>query len=187
MTRPAEPDWQPTLIGDSVLLRPLVADDFEACHQAASSPTTWAQHPDAQRYRADIFRTRFFDTAAASSSAFVIVNRADEQVIGSTRYYDWDAGHREVAIGYTFIAHEFWGTGVNTQIKRLMLDHVFQWVDVVWFHVAGSNERSRRAVQKLGAHPVRKELRTLDDQIFEQWYYRLTHSGWRSNHPAVTH
>ena len=54
-------------------------------------------------------------------------------------------------IGYTFIDPEYLGTGCNKQIKRLMLDYAFKYIDKVYFDIGFNNFRSRRAVEKLGA------------------------------------
>ncbi|WP_083862147.1 GNAT family N-acetyltransferase [Flavobacterium sp. B17] len=54
-------------------------------------------------------------------------------------------------IGYTFYGTKFWGKGINPQIKKLMLDYIFQFVDTVYFHVGKDNIRSRIAMEKLGA------------------------------------
>ena len=56
-------------------------------------------------------------------------------------------------IGYTFIAPEYWGTGFNQQIKKLMLDYAFKYIDKVYFDIGVNNFRSKRAVEKLGATP----------------------------------
>jgi RimJ/RimL family protein N-acetyltransferase len=36
-------------------------------------------------------------------------------------------------------------------VKHLMLDHIFQFVDKVIFHVGANNIRSQKAMEKLGA------------------------------------
>lgn len=186
-TADSPPDLQPTLRGQRVWLRPLTAADFEGCYQAAADPATWAQHPDRLRYQEAIFRARLFDSAVTCGSALVVLNRSDDQIIGATRYYDWNPADREIAIGYSYLAHDHWGTGANTEVKRLMLNHVFQWADVVWFHVAEDNIRSRRAVEKLGAHPVRKLAQAVDGRPFVQCNYRLTRCGWTGRVNGQTH
>jgi RimJ/RimL family protein N-acetyltransferase len=62
-----------------------------------------------------------------------------------------DEAKRLVAVGYTFICRDHWGGRWNRALKTLMLDHAFQFVDRVIFHVGVDNLRSRRAMEKLGA------------------------------------
>ena len=145
------PDWQPTLVGQTLLVRPLRADDLDALYAAAADPEIWAIHPEPTRYLRPVFEAGFFASALASGTAFVIIDRATEQVIGSSRYYESKPAERSICIGYTFLARSHWGGTTNGELKRLMLDHAFQYVDTVWFHIGKTNWRSRKAVEKIGA------------------------------------
>ena len=81
----------------------------------------------------------------------LVMDKKSGKVAGSTRFYSYDEGENTIFIGYTFYGREFWGTGLNEQAKRLMLDYIFQYVDLVKFHVGAENWRSQRAMEKLGA------------------------------------
>lgn len=117
---------------------------------AAADPAIWAQHPAADRYTEPVFR-RYFEDALASGSAFTFVDRRNGAVIGSSRYHGFDAEAREVEIGWTFLARAYWGGSYNAEIKSLMLEHAFRYVDKVLFWVAETNYRSRTAMEKIGA------------------------------------
>lgn len=143
-------DWQPTIRGALVLLEPLQAGDFEALYAVASDPLIWEQHPEHTRWQREVF-TGFFQGAMQSGSALLIRDAVTGDVIGSSRFYEWDANAGEVAIGYTFLARSHWGGGVNGELKRLMLDHALRYAQRVWFHVGTANHRSRRALAKIGA------------------------------------
>ena len=43
-----------------------------------------------------------------------------------------------------------WGGSFNRELKTLMLDHAFRFVEHVIFHVGESNARSRKAMEKIG-------------------------------------
>jgi len=161
------------LIGKKITLSPLTADDFEALATCASNPEVWAQHPDSKRYQRERFKTRFFDGAAASESAYTIINTSSGNVVGSTRFYDFKPEHREIAIGYTFLACEEWGTGANTEMKDLMINFIAPYVDKIWFHIGSENHRSRRAVEKLGATFQYEEDEVLEGLAYTKCYYLL--------------
>ncbi len=169
-------ELQPILVGDAIRLRPLVAADFEALYEAASDPGIWASHPDSKRYQRDHFKARFFDGALASGGALAIEDISSGRMIGSSRYYEWQPDAKAISIGYTFIERRYWGAGTNTELKHLMLSHIRQWADTVWFHVGKDNMRSRRAVEKLGAVLSHEEDRELEGKPFTQLYYRLSAS-----------
>lgn len=171
-------DLQTTLIGTTVTLRPLQVDDFEALYKAASDPEIWAMHPDTSRYKRDVFEQRFFKSAIASGGALAVVENISGRLIGSSRYYEYDAEKSEISIGYTFLEPSHWGAGKNSEIKSLMLEHIFSYVGVVWFHVGKINLRSRKAVEKLGAILDYEKERELDSVPYVQLYYRLDKSSY---------
>jgi RimJ/RimL family protein N-acetyltransferase len=142
-------ELQPVLRGDLVELRPLRREDWDALYAVASDPLIWAMHPAPDRWQEPIFRT-FFAEALAGGGAFAIVDPATGEVIGSTRYHGYDAERSEVEIGWTFLARSHWGGAVNGEMKRLMLDHAFRFVESVLFLIGPENWRSRRAVEKIG-------------------------------------
>lgn len=146
----SDPDWQPTLRGTRVILRPIQADDLDALHAAASDPLIWVQHSETNRHERPVFE-RFFAGALACGGGMVAVDPRDGHVIGSSRFYDWNASDRGVVIGYSFLDRAHWGDGTNREMKRLMLDHAFRWAVTVWFHVSPGNLRSQKALERIGA------------------------------------
>ena len=144
-----ELDRQPTLVGELLELRPLREDDFEALFRAASDPLIWEQHPEPDRYQETTFRG-FFAEAIQSGGALVAIEKATGRIIGSSRYYGYDASRGVVEIGWTFLERAFWGGRYNGEMKRLMLEHAFRWVDRVIFVIGPENRRSQRAVEKIG-------------------------------------
>ncbi|HUJ56362.1 MAG TPA: GNAT family N-acetyltransferase [Gaiellaceae bacterium] len=130
-------------------MRPLRAEDFDALYEAARDPLIWEQHPDA-RYREDVFRD-FFAEHLATGGALAVVDARSGEVIGTSRYHGYDPERGEVEIGWTFLARAYWGGKYNGELKRLMLEHAFRFVETVVFVVAPQNFRSQRAVEKLGA------------------------------------
>jgi RimJ/RimL family protein N-acetyltransferase len=145
----SEPDFQPTLIGPTVIVRPVTPGDWAELYAAGSDPEIWKVHPRSNRYTEPVFR-EYFDSAVASKMAFVFVDRATNRLIGSSRYYGHDAKRSEIEIGWTFIARSHWGGKANREVKRLMLDHAFSFVDTVIFWVGEKNSRSQGAMTKIG-------------------------------------
>lgn len=170
-------DFGPTLVGESITLRPLSARDFEAVYAAAADPLIWEQHPYPMRYKRDVFESGFWASAINSDGALVITDNASGQVIGSSRFYEWDAARREVAIGFTFLSRSHWGGKTNRELKRLMLQHAFRWAKVVWFHVGSSNMRSRRAMEKIGGIFSHEETKEIHGTIHVHAFYRIDAPG----------
>lgn len=144
---------QPTLENDYVKLVPLEQNDFEQLFAVASDPLVWEQHPNKDRYKREVFEN-FFLGAMESRGAFKIIEKNTGEIAGSTRFYDYNPENNSIFIGYTFYGRKFWGSKLNPQVKKLMLDYIFQFVDKVNFHVGKDNIRSQKAMEKLGAEKV---------------------------------
>jgi RimJ/RimL family protein N-acetyltransferase len=145
----SQPDFQPTLIGPTVTIRPISADDWQELFAAGSDPEIWKVHPVPDRYTEPAFR-KFFNGAVNSKMGFVFVDHATGQLVGSSRYHGYDPERSEIEIGWTFIVRSHWGGATNREVKRLMLDHAFSFVDTVIFWVGHQNWRSQGAMTKIG-------------------------------------
>lgn len=136
----SSPNLQPTLEGPRVTVRPIQESDWEGLFAAASDPLVWEQHPATDRYQEAQFRV-FFDDAIACNSAFTFVDREGGKLIGSSRYNGYDSELSEIEIGWTFIGRDCWGGRYNGEIKKLMLEHAYTFVDTVVFWVGADNMR----------------------------------------------
>lgn len=115
--------------------------------------------------------TQYIETALAWQQAgtavpFAIFSVDDNTLIGSTRFWNierwaWPAGHVShgrggpdaCEIGYTWLASSAIRTGANTEAKLLMLRYAFEvWRALrVCFHTDSRNQRSRAALERIGA------------------------------------
>jgi RimJ/RimL family protein N-acetyltransferase len=159
----------PELDGRHVRLEPLQARHAAGLAEAAAEdPALYRLSPVPQGEAAAL---AYIETAAARRDAgaavpFAVRRVADGAVIGSTRFWDlvqwpWPPGHPRSGldapdvceIGYTWLARSAIRTAANTEMKRLMLGHAFEvWaVESVCLHTDARNERSRRAMERIGA------------------------------------
>lgn len=109
-------DLQPHLRGKLIELRPLRSEDWNDLFAVASDLRIWEQHPENDRYKEDVFRI-FFKDALESAGAFVVVDRENRQIIGSTRFYGYNPEKSEIEIGWTFLARKYWGGRFNAEMK----------------------------------------------------------------------
>lgn len=118
----------------------------------------------------------------------LIIDRASGDVIGSSRFYDFDLERKWICIGYTFLACAYWGGTYNGDLKRTMLRHAFaQEIDSVIFHVGEGNTRSRKAVEKLGARLINRDERTMPDGTVSMrlWYQLPREIAIKPHHAAA--
>ena len=101
------------------------------------------------------------------------IDRKTQTIIGSSRYFGYEPQKSEIEIGWTFLARAYWGGTYNAEMKHLMLDHAFRFVECVVFLVGTTNVRSRKAVEKIGGvltdRVVQRNLRgnVVDHVVYE--------------------
>jgi RimJ/RimL family protein N-acetyltransferase len=183
-----------------LVLRPLALEDAPALAAAAAESRdtyAWTPVPDglaaAEAYVAIALRQR----AAGERHPFAVVWR--DRVVGSTSYYEyatwrWPAGsaHQRTGtpdvleIGYTWLAASAQRTPCNTRAKLALLTHAFDELRVhrVSLRTDVRNERSRRAIERIGAKlegVLRADKPATDDTVRDSARYSIVRAEW----PAV--
>ena len=185
--------------GDHIRLEPLDHRHLEGLVAAANADPSLYRWTPVPRDKASA--DAYLDTALAWRDAgtavpFAIIRKADDAVLGSTRFWNiehwsWPAGHPRhgrphpdvCEIGYTWLTSSAIRTAANTEAKLLMLSHAFEvWGVVrVCLHTDARNERSRAAMERIGckfegilrAHRLAVDLTPRDSAR-----YSITESEW---------
>ncbi|MGI9068577.1 MAG: GNAT family N-acetyltransferase [Pyrinomonadaceae bacterium] len=165
-------ELQPHLVGDLLEVRPLRPEDWESLFAVASDQLIWEQHPAQDRYQEEVFK-EFFREALESGGALVVIDRKTQKIIGSSRYFGFEPRQQEIEIGWTFLARSHWGGKYNGELKRLMLDHAFRFVESVVFLIGPTNVRSQKAVEKIGGVLIEAREKTIHGKIVEQVVYQI--------------
>ena len=108
---------------------------------------------------------------------------ADGTPVGMTRLMQLDPVHKRLEIGGTWYARRTQRTALNTECKRLLLDHAFEANDciAVEFRTHRLNTQSRRAIERLGAQldgVLRAHQRTADGNLRDTAVYSITAAEW---------
>ena len=137
------------LEGELVRLEPMAPEHEDGIWEASRDPRTWQWLSIEQPQTREELRA-YLDAALANAAAgtelpLVTVRREDGRVVGSTRYLALRPEHRSVEIGWTWLAPDAWGTGINVEAKLLMLEHAFETLGClrVELKTDARNERSR--------------------------------------------
>lgn len=83
---------------------------------------------------------------------FIIFDKTKNVYAGCTRFGLINWKNKVLHIGWTWIGHEFQGSGLNKQMKFLMLQYAFETLEFekVEFRIDERNVRSRKAVENIG-------------------------------------
>lgn len=175
---------QPTLTGEHVTLRPLVAADRDALVAAAADGgltelffTNVSGLSDPDAFMASIFAERDFGRAMP----FAVLT-PDGKLVGLTRYMRMSAPHKRLEIGGTFYAKSIQRSGVNTEAKLLLLTHAFEAMgcNVVQIRTDWFNRRSQAAIERLGAKRdgVLRGHQVMDGRVRDLVVYSIIASEW---------
>jgi hypothetical protein len=84
------------------------------------------------------------------------------------------------------LEREFWGGTYNRELKQLMLEHAFRFVDRVVFVVGEQNFRSQKALAKIGASFLKKvQLPAVDGTMKTNLVFAITAKSYRVIPPAA--
>jgi RimJ/RimL family protein N-acetyltransferase len=145
----------PTLENEFVILTPLTIENYKELISIGAEDKL-VQYSPSDIYSAKSLKNyveiALEQKAKSISIPFIIYDKSKKQYAGSTRYMNINLKNKVLEIGSTWIGKEFQGTGLNTHIKSLMIDHVFEKMNFekIEFRIDERNIRSRKAVEKLG-------------------------------------
>jgi RimJ/RimL family protein N-acetyltransferase len=174
------------LEGRVVRLEPLEErhrDDLLAA--ATEDPATW-RYMSADLSAADAWPDYLADALRPEYVAWATIERVSDRAVGSTRFGDIAPEHGRVEIGWTWIAPSRQRSAVNTEAKLLQLTYAFDTLGAgrVALKTDSRNERSQRAIERLGAvreGVLRRHLRLPDGHVRDTVYYSILADEW----PAV--
>jgi RimJ/RimL family protein N-acetyltransferase len=175
------------LEGRFVRLEPLEErhrDDLLAA--AAEDPVTFRYMGADLSVGADAWPAYMAGAMSPEFVAWATVERASGVAVGSTRFGDIAPEHDRVEIGWTWIAPSRQQTAVNTEAKLLQLTYAFDTLGAgrVALKTDRRNERSQRAIERLGAvreGVLRRHFRLPDGHVRDTVYYSILADEW----PAI--
>jgi len=180
--------WSPPLLeGRIVRLERLAPEHEEGLWLASRDAATWSwlsvvQPQTRAEWSVYMEQAR---AAAEAGSELPLVTKCHKGIVGSTRFLALRPEHCSVEIGWTWLHPSAWGTGANVEAKLLQMRHAFEtWgCRRVEFKTDAKNERSRRALEAVGAtfegiH--RKHMLVRDGENRDSAWYSVTDDDWPS-------
>ena len=177
-----------TLENDYVKLSLLTLENYQELFPIASqekliqySPSD-IETPESLKYYVEIALKQ---QLLNQSIPFIIYDKKTETYAGCTRFMNINWQHKVLEIGSTWIGREFHGSGLNRQMKELMLNYAFDEMgfEKIEFRIDERNIRSRRAVEKLGGileGILRKNVYLLDGFKRNTCCYGLLKEEWKN-------
>ncbi len=179
-----------TLTGEWVRLEPLSLEHVPGLVAIGLDDSIWQYMPYGLMHNeADIrgWVLGILKLASQGSDVpFAVIDVGSNCVAGATRYMEIRPHHRGLEIGGTWYGAAYRRTRVNTESKYLLLQHAFETLHCIRVQLKtdSRNERSQRAIERLGAVReglLRNHLILPDGHVRDSIYYSILDSEW----PAV--
>ncbi len=179
------------LSGPRVILEPLGEQHREPLRAAAAEDQSiWTYFPINFNGAGEDFDPWFDHTMERYGKdehfPSAVRRRADDRIIGTTRFYDMVPDHLRLAIGSTWYAPDARGTLINPEVRLLSLTYAFTRLEVnrVELITDPYNLSSRSAMKILGAVEegvMRNHMVYKDGRIRNSVLFSIIKSEW----PAV--
>lgn len=143
-----------TLQNEIVLLRPTVVTDFEPFMKLTQNKTMWVYFTHDLSESNDFknwFNEALLGKELKTRLPFTVIQKEDNKVAGATSFGNISMRDKRIEIGWTWFGAEFWGKGLNTQAKYLMLKYCFEVLDFerVEFKTDVLNMHARNALLRM--------------------------------------
>ena len=144
-----------TLENEFVRLEPLNDSHRAPLREAGDDPDLW-RFALLNQYGSDFdawMTYRLSEMERTEEITFAVFDKRAQKLVGSSSFLSVVPWFKRVEIGWTWYSKPAWGGPVNPSCKRLMLGHCFDALGLirVEFKLDATNERSWRAVERLGA------------------------------------
>ena len=141
---------------DKVILRPLQHQDIASFARIANEPSLWKYFTFLLNNSSELQRwveTALKEREEGKRIPFTIVEKATNEVCGSTSFGSISYYDKRIEIGWSWLGKYYQGTGINFHAKFCMLSYAFDVLN--WERVEiktdNLNERAKQGLRKIGA------------------------------------
>lgn len=186
-----ELDFNLVLEDDQILMRPVKEEDVSELLELASSPELW------RYFTYDLSQPQEFyewlhPALCKQRLQLVTINKSDQKLIGSTAFGNYSQRDKRIEIGWTWLGKDFQGKGFNQSMKKLMLSHAFEIMELerVEFKTDVLNIAARKALENihvieegvLRSHTLMAKGRRRDTIFFSilkhEWDFVKRENNW---------
>lgn len=175
-----------TLEGPRVRLVPLQQEHFPALAAIARNRQIWEHLPldgSDEKTLIQNLGTALLKRAYGEQYPFTAIDKQTDRIFGSTRLFEIFPEHKKLEIGWTWYDPEYWGSGLNTECKLLLLKYCFDTLRAnrVQLKTRNTNLRSQAAIRKLGAKEeglLRKDRIMPDGSVRDTVVFSIIDEEW---------
>ena len=171
---------------DRVLLRPLQLEDEEALQLIADDDSLWiyglqdlSKPGELNKY----IRKALEDRDNETTAVWTIIDKKTNKMAGCTRLAEISWKDERGQIGWTWLGRDFQGSGLNKEMKFLILSYGFDVLNLNRIELKADerNLQSRKALLSIGAKQegiLRQHMKIHDGYIRNTVFYSILSAEW---------
>lgn len=179
-------DLNITLESERALLRPLELDDEQALQDVANDDGLWIYGLQDLSKPAELnkyIKKAISDRENGFAAVWLVIDKRTNKVAGFTRLAEISCRDEQGQIGWTWIGRDFQGSGLNKEMKYLMLTYGFEFMGLnrIKFKADERNHQSRQALLGIGATRegiLRQHMKIHNGYIRNTVFYSILRSEW---------
>lgn len=182
-------DFKKILHSKKVILRPLKADDFDEMKLLTQVPEMWTYFTSDLSNHSDLknwIDNAITDRQSKKRLAFTVLNKENNEIIGSTSIGNFSLRDKRIEIGWTWVSKKYQGKGYNSHVKKLLLNYCFNECNAerVEFKTDVLNIPAKKALQKIGATEegvLRSHTQMIKNRRRDTIFYSFLRDEWNEN------
>ena len=179
-------DFEKNINSEKVILRPMNVNDFDKMKDLTNDAEMWYY------FTADLsnevilknwIENAISELKQKKSLPFTIIDSTNDNIIGTTRIGNISETNSRVEIGWTWIAKEYQGTGINGHVKKLLFEYLFVETSTlrIEFKTDVLNTPARKTMEKVGLIKegiLRSHTLMTNNRRRDTLYYSLLKNEW---------
>lgn len=175
-------DFNLILQNECLILRPLKDSDLKDLHSLTRDSDAWEFYTH-DLSNMDELKDWAKPALKKERFQFVIILKENKEIIGSSAFGNFSVRDKRIEIGWTWLANRHQGTGINKQVKQLMLAYAFEklYVERVEFKTDLLNLQARASLKNIGAIEegvLRSHTLMTKGRRRDTIYYSILKSVW---------
>lgn len=174
------------ITGENVVLRIMEKEHLPELQQVADNKKIWTHYAfdcSEPRIFSREFNRALEEKEKRNQFPFVIFNKQENKMLGSTRLLYLQPAHRKLEIGWTWLSPDYWHTAVNAECKLLLLTYCFETMKTIRVQLKTdeNNVRSKRAIEKIGGRfegVLRNDMIRDNGTFRHSAYYSIIEEEW---------
>ena len=179
-------DFDLKLQTGNILLRPTIVEDIEGFTGLTTDKTMWIYFTNDLSDKTELenwVNDALIQKDNKTRLPFTIIDKKTSNIIGSTSFGNISYRDKRIEIGWTWLSKNYWGKGVNDEVKYLMFRYCFEKLEFLRVECKTDvlNIPARKALTRMNMTEegiLRSHTLMTNNRRRDTIYYSILKSEW---------